>query len=132
MGSKRTAKGYRFRGYRFGEDRVPTFLYDVGEVRVEETPRADEEEEKSLSRSFRLISKQDVKNLHLLLATGATIKLADGSYRVDDKVGYRIKSSSKPFIRESAGRKELLVPVQFGPSADGKSREAKINVHMSW
>ena len=37
----------------------------------------------------------------------------DGNYRIDDLWTIRLKTDEKPAIRDSNGKKELLVPVKF-------------------
>lgn len=132
MGSARTPEGWHFHGYRFDDDRVPTFLYDVHGVRVEETPGTQFVKDYAvLKRSFRLRSDEPMTNLYFLAARGEKIVEADGAYVVDDKLRYRIDDlRAQPFIREVEGGQELILPLQLA-KANGKF-EAQFDVEIRW
>jgi cytochrome c2 len=128
LGSEKTAPGYKFRGYRYDEDRIPTIIYDVHGIRVEETPTVGTENSASrLTRKLLLKSPAEMKNLYLLAATGGKIVAQGSGYLVDDKVKYTIVGGGKPMIRESEGRQELIVPVPV--KAGG---ESTIELKVTW
>ena len=134
FGSTRTPEGWRFRGYRFDEQRRPTFLYNIGEIAVEDMPDAGfRDDGVAALRTLRLTSPSDVPNLYFRVAAGNKIVEANGVYTVDERVRLRLTSSSKtvPQIRISGNKQELLLPVEFAASKTGV-REVKINVEMSW
>ncbi|HRX81919.1 MAG TPA: PA14 domain-containing protein, partial [Pirellulaceae bacterium] len=75
-----TAKelGYEFRGYRLGEARRPTFLYDVGKVRVEDTLVPDSKEPfTSATRTLKLATALPVENVWYRAAVGDSIEATD-------------------------------------------------------
>jgi mono/diheme cytochrome c family protein len=113
--------GYHFRGYRLTPDQRPTFLYSVGEVAVEDFPNAvASRPAPSLHRTLTLKAKEPAAGLCLRAAVGNKIEaLGDGWYRIDGEWRMRIESDAPPVVRDSAGKKELLVPVRF---RDGKAR----------
>ncbi len=110
-----TAKemGYEFRGYRLDEARRPTFLYDIKGVRVEDTLVPDSTDQfTSVTRSFKFTASSPVHNMWYRAAVGNTIEPADnGWYTIDGSWKVHLDSDAK--IRNSAGKVELLVPIQF-------------------
>ncbi|MEK6235764.1 MAG: PA14 domain-containing protein, partial [Planctomycetales bacterium] len=131
--SPRAPDGWRFRGYRLGKDRSPTFLYDVKDVRVEETPGTDFNKDSAvLTRTFSLTSPRDLDGFYFLAATGESIEEENGVYEVDGKLRFRVTSSpdARPVIRSVENARELLVPVKFVKNKD--RFEAKFVVEMKW
>lgn len=107
--------GYRFRGYRLGAQRKPTFFYDLGNVRVEDylTPYGDSDVY-VFRRTLTLKSDKPEGNLWYRAAVGDKIEPSgDGAFVVDGKLAVRLSSAGRPVVRESAGRKELLVPLKL-------------------
>lgn len=108
-----TAKelGYEFRGYRLGEARRPTFMYDVSGVRVEDTLVPDSKEPfTSVTRTLRLSATSPVENFWYRAAVGNSIEPTDDGWYVVDG-SWRIRLDAASTIRKSAGQVELLVPV---------------------
>jgi mono/diheme cytochrome c family protein len=134
LGSARTPPGWCYLGYRLDARRVPTFLYRIDAVEVEETPGTDVRPAAAvLLRRFRLSTQEDVPNLYLRVAAGQKIVQNNGIYAVDGRVRCRVAGTDvKPLVRDVSGGQELLVPVRFGPGANGKGREAKLDVEMMW
>jgi cytochrome c1 len=134
VGNHRAPEGWRYRGYRYDERRVPTFLYDAGSVSVAETPEPDDRATGgAIIRRFHLTAEKDVERLYLRVATGKQIVEKDGVWIVDDAAKYRVSGPEvKPFVRTIGMAKELLVPIGFRPGADNKSREAKMDVEVTW
>ena len=130
IGSNRTPDGWKFKGYRLDEERVPTFLYEIGDMKVAERPSTGFLRDAALlRRDFTFTAKNAPQNLFFRAAVGDSIESKDGSYVVDEKLTFDIKSPSnvKPFVREVGGKKELLVPIQFA-----KSGELEMSVEMKW
>ena len=129
IGSNRMPDGWRFKGYELDEDRIPTFLYAVGDVEVRETPGTEFLRDAAVvRRAFELSSAKAVEDFYFRAAQGEKI-VADGDQFVaDDNLRFRITSngSSKPFVRTIEGRSELLVPIVL--------RQGKMNfsVEMKW
>jgi mono/diheme cytochrome c family protein len=124
--------GGHFKGYELDKEDRPIFHYILNEIDIHEQPMpvlktggAD------LLRKFQLSSKQAVKGLYFIAAQGKAIepKSAD-EWVVDGKVTVRLSDKSvgtgKPVIRETAGGKQLLVPISFDTG------KASFNVEMSW
>ncbi len=132
-GSSRTPQDWRFRGYRMSKERVPTFLYDLGDVQVEERPGTEFTKESAvLTRTFSLSSESAPNNLFFRAAVGKKIAARGDVYEVDDKLRFRVDgpNGAKPFIREVDGVQELIVPLQFAES--GKQFGAKFSIEMMW
>ena len=52
--------------------------------------------------------------MHFLVAAGNKMEAGEqGWYTINDNLRIHINSADKPIIRESKGRKELLVPVKL-------------------
>jgi mono/diheme cytochrome c family protein len=108
------AQGYRFLGYRLAEDDRPTFLYQVGDVKVEDFPNAVSGKEPTIRRNLRLASTTPPNNLFLRAAVGDKIEsLGDGWYRIDGHWKIKLTSAAAPRIRRVGNKSELLVPVTF-------------------
>jgi mono/diheme cytochrome c family protein len=112
---------YHFHGYRLTPDERPTFLYSIKDVEVEDFPNAiASKPAASLRRTLTLKSKDPAQGLWFRAAVGNRIEAAgDGWYRIDGEWKMRLEGDGPPRMRDSAGKKELLVPVRF---RDGKAR----------
>ena len=133
VGSNRTPDGWRFRGYRFDKQRVPTFLYDINNLHVEERPSTEFQRDAAvLRRDFKFTADSAPKNLFFRAAVGDVIESKDDGYVVDDKLTFSFKSPSgvNPFVREVDGKKELLVPIQLAKS--GNQQALELSVEMKW
>ncbi|HUG68807.1 MAG TPA: c-type cytochrome [Pirellulaceae bacterium] len=109
-----TAKqlGYEFRGYRLGAGGRPTFLYDIGGARVEDTLVPDSKDQfTSVTRTLGLSGTLAVQNLWYRAAVGDSIEAADEGWYLVNK-SWRVRLNSEVTLRKSAGKVELLVPVQ--------------------
>jgi hypothetical protein len=105
-------QGYRFVGYRVDEKDRPTFLYEYDGVKIEDYPAAVEtEDEPILRREFR-IQPAGKDNLWFRAAVGANIRRDGDGYIIDDWRMRVIAETAEPKIRDSNGRKELLLPIQ--------------------
>ncbi len=133
LGSNRTPEDWRFRGYRLDDARVPTFLYDIGELHVQETPGVEFlRDSAALTRTFRFAAKAAPEKLFFRAAAGKTIVEKGGVFHVDDKLRVRIASPSgvKPFVREVDGGQELLLPVKLVKRND--DQELTFTIEMMW
>jgi len=107
--------GYKFRGYRLGHKRQPTFLYDIGGTLVEDylTPYGDADLY-VFRRTLTLKSDKPAENLWYRAAVGNTIEPTDdGAFVVDGQLTLHLSSAEKSIVRDQSGRKELLVPLKF-------------------
>lgn len=109
--------GYKFRGYRLNDKRQPIFQYAFGSIVVEDAPQPVAGEiDPSLKRTLRLRAGSKPSATLFLAAAGKSIEARkDGWYRVDNSYDVRVSQNTKtkPILRKSAGRFELLIPVQF-------------------
>lgn len=120
--------GYRFRGYRLGEKRSPTFLYSLDGVQIEDYPApVGESDFFVFSRTLSLSSDAPPKNLWLRAATAGKIESAgNGSYKIDDRLTLRVAGPASAELRSIDGQMELLVPVVF------ENGKAKIVLTYDW
>jgi mono/diheme cytochrome c family protein len=120
--SARDLGTYKFLGYRLGEDERPTFMYSIGDVKVEEfaNPLVSKTGV-SMTRTLNLVGDKTA-NLYFRAMTADKIEsLKDGWYRIGGTNGWkmRIESTAAPQIRAGGEGMELLVPVAF---KEGKAR----------
>jgi hypothetical protein len=106
--------GYRFKGYERDKLRRPTFLYEFSGMKIRDFPSASAELAPYLTRKFTIEGRTEEGKLHYLAATGSEIESRQETYLVDGKysVSFPGLKNLKPVLRESAGRKELLLPLQ--------------------
>jgi mono/diheme cytochrome c family protein len=114
-------QGYRFKGYRLAADERPTFLYQTGDVAVEDFPTpVVVDKDTVMKRTLTLASEKPPTDLYFRAAVGNQIvKDAFGWYKIDDGLKVKIEGGGEPTVRTLGGKKELLVPVTF---AEGKAR----------
>ena len=107
------ASQYTPRGYKLDKNDLPTFLYTIYGTQVEDALKPLDGGE-GFRREIMLTNAGS--NLYTRLAVGRSIEpVGDGLYVLDDKAYYvRIDDAggAKPIVRESNGRKELILPVQ--------------------
>lgn len=105
--------GYRFLGYRLDEKGRPTFRYEFAGVKIEDYPLAVETDDEPLLRRTLVIEPGgNANNLYLRAAVVSSLE-KDGEWYVIDK-DWRMRltaDGAEPILRESNGRKELLVPI---------------------
>lgn len=109
-------RGFKFRGYTLDAESRPHFLYESADFSVEDFPRPMARgTEGAFERHVTVTAKRPLENLFFLAAAGRKIEPASGGWFVLDGV-LRIRPASggvPPIVRDSSGRKELLVPVKF-------------------
>jgi hypothetical protein len=108
-----TGTGYRPKGYVLdGSDR-PTFRYQIYNALVNDRTRVMDNNQ-GLQREITI--DNPVANLYLRLADADKIENpSEGLYLINDKSYYlRIDDAggAKPIVRDSNGRKQLLLPIQ--------------------
>lgn len=120
--------GFRFRGYKLGKDRRPTFLYDLGPARVEDVPEAIAGKDvPALRRTLTLTTGGDGPNLWYRAAVGSKIvETSGGWYSIDGEWNTRLESREKPILRRSDGKAELLLPIKF------EGGQARISQDYQW
>ena len=108
-----TGSGFRPRGYKLNKSDVPTFLYQLDSSMVEDAITVIGE-----GQGFRrdITVKKAFPDLYARLAEGASIQaLENNMYLIDGKSYYlRIDDAggAQATVRDSDGRKELIIPVQ--------------------
>jgi hypothetical protein len=118
---------YKFHGYHLNKQREPAFRYRFGDVSVEDylTPKS-EGELMALVRTLNFSAAKPVDNLYFLAAAGNKIEAGEkGWYEVNGNLRIHIDSPDAPVIRESKGRKELLVPLKL-------KDKAKVGLEYEW
>ncbi|MEQ8791028.1 MAG: PA14 domain-containing protein [Pirellulaceae bacterium] len=128
-------EGWRFIGYRYDKQRVPSFVYQYGDVAVEETPGTEYRQDAAVvTRKFRFTAPTEVENLYHRVAVGNTIEQdAEGRFVVDGKQRYRInaQAAAKPILRRHDDQQELLVPVELANTSSGR-RVAELEIELTW
>ena len=103
---------FRPMGYRLDPEENPVFIYRMNGLTVMDAIRALANGE-GISRHVNVAGSR--QNIYFRLAEGQDIvELKEGLYAIDDKNYYlRLESpgGEKPFVRNSNGKKELLIPV---------------------
>jgi hypothetical protein len=120
--------GYRFRGYHLGDKRQPTFLYSLGDVRIEDYPTpVGESDFFVFQRTLSLSSATPPANLWLRAAAADKIENAgQGSYKIDERLTLRVAGPALPELRKIDGNMELIVPVVF------ENGKAKMQLTYDW
>jgi len=113
--------GARFRGYRLDANGRPTFLYEAASVRVEDAPEPlvqAGKEQPSLKRTLMIRGSSKAGLVWFRAAVGKSIDPVDGGkFRVDREWLIQLEAESQPFVRKSAGKAELLLPIPLGEKA---------------
>lgn len=120
--------GYQFKGYTFDAKRQPTFNFKYGAVTVsDEIVPAGTTDKPTLRRTIILKSPHAAEQVYFRAAVDDNIE-ADANGLFTMKAGWQTKFSggSQPIIRESGGKKQLLVPVTF------TNGQAKIVQEFVW
>jgi mono/diheme cytochrome c family protein len=108
--------GFRFLGYQLDEKQRPTFRYRLGDVIIEDHPEPfsnDGDKYPGLRRTLKLLGGEGSGLYYRAAVAQAIDDAGDGTFRIDGVWTVRLKTRGKPLIRESAGRRELLVPIDF-------------------
>jgi len=113
--------GYQFHGYHLGEARRPTFSYSFGNIQIQDYPAPfGDADAYVLRRTLTLTpdkgGPKPSERMFYRAAVGNKIEAGGGGYVVDEKLTLKLTSASKPVIRQSGGKSELLVPVAFDGS----------------
>lgn len=104
--------GYAFRGYRLDGQGRPTFRYDGPGFHVEDQPLPQPRgEEGSFRRRLTVTASAEGEWLYFRAARGRTIEPVGDGWRVDGAWTVRVRGGGEPFVRESAGGRELIVPL---------------------
>jgi len=85
--------GYRFGGYRLDKSRVPTLLYTVGTLRVED--RIEPSTQRGLKRTLRITTRPDRPAAWIRAHTGKSLKNREAGVYTDEN-GLTVSVSAKP------------------------------------
>jgi hypothetical protein len=108
-------QGYRFLGYRLDAKERPTFLYEYAGVHVEDFPEAVATEDEPFVRRTFVIQPAGAEKLWLRAAAGSSVERDGEWFAIDNDWRTRILADGvEPVIRESNGRKELLLQINSG------------------
>ncbi len=112
--------GYQFRGYFLDKSKRPTFMYNYGNVKVEEffEDVLDEEKVAFFRRTFRFDAPDAKGEFYFRAASGSKIAEQSESSFAVDRLTVKIKTPHRGIIREGDPR-ELLIPLKLPP---GKSQ----------
>lgn len=121
--------GGHFKGYELDKEERPIFhyLYNGTDIREQPLPVLTERGSR-LIRKFTLGGNPQ-PNLYFLAGDGSKIEQkSPGVWVVDDKLTLTLSPADKlePKVRDSNGKKQLLVPVKFD------NDKASFQVEMSW
>jgi hypothetical protein len=111
-------QGYRFEGYRLDAEGVPTLLYRVGEIEVQDriVPHGDG----GLMRKLTIVG-----NGKLWLRGNVGERLQEGKNSTTNEKGLTVKGSGDGLVRNNEGVSEWLLPVEV----DG---EITIELRYQW
>jgi len=118
--------GGKFLGYDLDADKRPVFRYRQAGVEIREQPIPRlQPGGVQLTRKFELSGKAD--HFFMLAAQGKTIEsTSPGEYVVDGKQTIKLPAGLNATIRDDAGQKQLIVPI------DLSSGSAKLDIEMAW
>ncbi|SVC83627.1 uncharacterized protein METZ01_LOCUS336481, partial [marine metagenome] len=103
------AKGLRFRGYRLVEGRRPVFKYTADNTVIEDYVIPQGGALPSFTRQLTFTGSG--KYYYLVGADGSIEKRGNG-WKIGNSLKVTLDSPDEPILRDGAGGKELLVPVE--------------------
>jgi mono/diheme cytochrome c family protein len=124
--------GGHFKGYELDKQERPIFHYILNDIDIHEQPMPMLKTAKAvLVRKFTVTGKQPKEALYFLAGEGQKIEpKGPGTWSIDDKQTVTLSTTAgmvlAPVIRESNGKKQLLLPVQLNIGS------ASFDVEISW
>ena len=118
--------GYRFRGYQLDAKRRPTFRYEGPQFSVTDSPepQARGEDASYFRRHLTVSAEPSGEGLYFRAGRGGSIEpLPEGGWLIDGALTVRLQGGGTPIVRESAGRQELLVPLDLSTGTIGIVQE---------
>jgi len=116
------ATGLRFRGYKLVQGRRPVFRYTAGETTIEDYVIPKAGKLPSFTRELRL---SGTGKYYYLAAADKHIEQRGKRWKVGNLLLLTLEVPGEPILREHAGKKQLLVPIDL----DG---EAVLRVTCEW
>ncbi len=123
--------GGKFKGYYLTSGARPVFQYEIGNVHVEDFPEAvSGGDVPTIRRTLDLSTERPHTGLAIFAFRAATgkkiVPLGQDWFEVDGEWKVRLTADSKAFVRESAGKAELIVPIKF------KNLKTRIVEEYAW
>lgn len=121
--------GFRFRGYQLDADQRPTFRYEGPGITIDDFPKpvlAAGVKSAHLERTLKISGASGGTTWYFRAAIAETIDAADGGYRIDNLWVLKVTSGETPVIRDSRGKKELLVPIKLA------GQPVSVTLHYEW
>ncbi len=123
--------GFRFRGYNLDDVQRPTFRYDgPGGVTVEDFPKpviSVGEKFGQLQRKLTIDGGSGGAAWYFRAAVGDAIEaVPENGYRIDNLWVLKITCGDAPILRDSQGKKELLVPLKL------TGQPVAVTLHYEW
>ena len=118
--------GYQYRGYRLDKEKRPTFLYQYGEIAVEDffEDVLDENGKAYFKRTMTFTAPSLQEKFYFRVASGKQIAKTPKGWQID-KLDLRIAGKISGEIRDG-GSQELLIPITLQP---GKTT---LNLEYRW
>lgn len=109
--------GHRFRGYRLDSSGRPIFQHELGRATIEETYQPlvlGTSQSTGLARTVVVTGSAGTKPLSLRLAAGGKLEpMGEGKFLIDGIWTMETSTKTPAILRESGGRKELLLPIDL-------------------
>ena len=116
-----------FLSYKTDDSGRPSFQYKYADVMINDFSVPTKNKEGGFSRTLTLESKSPPSQLFLRAAVGTKIEeQKDNWFLVDGEYKFRLPGVKKSILRESNGKKEILVPITF------ENGTCKIVQEYSW
>lgn len=115
QGSPRGQAGYQFKGYQLNDAGQPTFAYDTPFATITDFPRPvpGPSGDAGFERTFEMVAPASIEDLYFRAAVGNRIEQTPHGFLIDGALTVIIEGGGEPWIRESQGKLELLVPLHF-------------------
>jgi hypothetical protein len=117
---------FKFIGYYNDDNGKPRFKYEYENLKITDRIYPDDND-RILSREITTEGASDKKNVYCLLSESIDIQAQkDGSFLIGKEYFIKIKGETKPVIRESNGKKQLIIPINLSTGT------SKINYSLIW
>lgn len=113
--SVRSRERFQFMGYQLNDKGQPAFKYQTSFATVTDFPQpvAGEKSDAALERTLTVTQPLKANQIYFRAGVGDRIEQVGNSYIVDGAMKITLTGDGEPFIRESNGKQELLMPVQI-------------------
>lgn len=122
--------GFHFRGYKLDEVQRPTFRYEGPAITVEDFPKpviSAGDKYGQLQRTLTVTGPSAANPWYFRAAVADSIETGpDGGYRIDNLWLLKVTGGEAPIIRDSRGKKELLVPIKLA------GQPVSVSLHYEW